>query len=128
VEGRSPQVTSSGRLLEPHRAKQRLGRATQALPNGFCGLPVQKTCPHANACLTCPMFVTTAEFLPQHRTHRGQIIELITAAQARGQTRLAEMNQQVLGNLDRIIDTLDHDADDDADDDADGGIEDSDAG
>ena len=57
------------------------------------------------------MFVTTAEFLPQHRTHRGQIIELITAAQARGQTRLAEMNQQVLGNLDRIIDTLDHDAD-----------------
>jgi hypothetical protein len=74
------------------------------------------------------MFVTTAEFLPQHRTHRGQIIELITAAQARGQTRLAEMNQQVLGNLDRIIDTLDHDADDDADDDADGGIEDSDAG
>ncbi|MEV1295512.1 hypothetical protein [Pseudonocardia sp. NPDC049635] len=53
------------------------------------------------------MFVTTAEFLPQHRTHRGQVIELITAAQARGQTRLAEMNLQVLGNLDRIIDTLD---------------------
>jgi hypothetical protein len=90
-------------------AKQRLGRVTQALPNGFCGLPVQKTCPHANACLTCPMFVTTAEFLPQHRTHRGQVIELITAAQARGQTRLAEMNQQVLDNLDRIIDTLDND-------------------
>ena len=52
------------------------------------------------------MFVTTAEFLPQHRTHRGQVIELITAAQARGQTRLAEMNQQVLGNLDRIINAL----------------------
>ena len=53
------------------------------------------------------MFVTTAEFLPQHRSHRRQVIELITAAQARGQTRLVEMNQQVLGNLDRIIDTLD---------------------
>jgi integrase len=102
-----------GRHDRPRRAagRGRLGqaarRATQALPNGFCGLPVQKTCPHANACLTCPMFVTTAEFLPQHRTHRAQVIELITAAQARGQTRLAEMNQQVLGNLDRIIDTLD---------------------
>jgi hypothetical protein len=70
------------------------------------------------------MFVTTAEFLPQHRTHRGQIIELITAAQARGQTRLVEMNQQVLGNLDRIIDTLDHDTDDDTGN----GIEASDAG
>lgn len=50
--------------------------------------------------------MTTAEFLPQHRAHRGQVIELITAAEARGQTRLAEMNQQVLGNLDRIIGTL----------------------
>jgi hypothetical protein len=37
--------------------------------------------------------------------HRGQVIELITAAEARGQARLVEMNQQVLGNLDRIIDT-----------------------
>ena len=103
-------IDPAGPLAEAAWAKQRLGRATQALPNGFCGLPVQKTCPHANACLTCPMFVTTAEFLPQHRTHRAQVIELITAAQARGQTRLAEMNQQVLGNLDRIIDTLDDDA------------------
>ncbi|MEJ7702545.1 MAG: tyrosine-type recombinase/integrase [Geodermatophilaceae bacterium] len=102
-------VDPAGPLAEAAWAKQRLGRATQALPNGFCGLPVQKTCPHANACLTCPMFVTTAEFLPQHHTHRGQVIELITAAQARGQARLVEMNQQVLGNLDRIIATLDDD-------------------
>jgi integrase len=99
-------VDPAGPLAEAAWAKQRLGRATQALPNGFCGLPVQKTCPHANACLTCPMFVTTAEFLPQHHTHRAQVIELITAAEARGQARLVEMNQQVLGNLDRIIDTL----------------------
>ncbi len=109
ISGHSVVVDPDGPLAEAAWAKQRLGRATQALPNGFCGLPVQKTCPHANACLTCPMFLTTAEFLPQHRTHRGQVIELITAAAARGQTRLAEMNQQVLGNLDRIIDTL-HDA------------------
>ena len=114
ITGEVVAIDPAGPLAEAAWAKQRLGRATQALPNGFCGLPVQKTCPHANACLTCPMFLTTAEFLPQHRTHRGQVIELITAAQARGQTRLAEMNQQVLGNLDRIIDTLDHDADDDA--------------
>ena len=107
ITGEVVAIDPAGPLAEAAWAKQRLGRATQALPNGFCGLPVQKTCPHANACLTCPMFVTTAEFLPQHRTHRGQVIELITAAEARGQTRLVEMNQQVLGNLDRIIDTLD---------------------
>ncbi len=107
ITGQAVALAPAGPLAEAAWAKQRLGRATQALPNGFCGLPVQKTCPHANACLTCPMFVTTTEFLPQHHTHRQQVIELITAAQARGQDRLAEMNQQVLANLNRIIDTLD---------------------
>ena len=53
------------------------------------------------------MFLTTAEFLPAAPRHRDQVIQIITAAEARGQPRLAEMNPQVLGNLDRIIDTLD---------------------
>jgi hypothetical protein len=56
------------------------------------------------------MFVTTPEFLPQHREHRQQVLQLIIAAQARGQQRLVEMNQQVLGNLDRIITTLHDDS------------------
>ena len=80
ITGEVVALDPAGPLAEAAWAKQRLGWATQALPNGFCGLPVQKTCPHANACLTCPMFVTTAEFLPQHRGHRQQVIELITAA------------------------------------------------
>jgi hypothetical protein len=45
------------------------------------------------ACLTCPMFLTTAEFLPQHRTQRQQTLELITAAEARGQTRLLSVSR-----------------------------------
>ena len=49
------------------------------------------------------MFITTPEFLPQHHDHRQQIVQIISAAEARGQTRLAEMNQQVLANLDNII-------------------------
>jgi hypothetical protein len=52
------------------------------------------------------MFVTTPEFLPQHREHRQQVLQIITAAEARGQLRMAEMNQQVLINLDNIITTL----------------------
>jgi hypothetical protein len=52
------------------------------------------------------MFVTTPEFLPQHREQRQHVLQIITAAEARGRTRLAEMNQQVLGNLDNIIAAL----------------------
>src|SRR5438309_8541634 len=37
----------------------------QALPNGQCHLPVQAgPCAHANACLTCGHFRSTARFLP----------------------------------------------------------------
>ena len=106
IAGQMVTLDPGGPLAEAAWAKQRLGRVTQALPNGYCGLPVQKTCPHANACLTCPMFVTTPEFLPHHRGHRQQIVQIISAAEARGQTRLAEMNQQVLANLDNIITSL----------------------
>ncbi|MBA2322744.1 MAG: tyrosine-type recombinase/integrase, partial [Pseudonocardiales bacterium] len=65
ITGQAVALAPAGPLAEAAWAKQRLGRATQALPNGFCGLPVQQSCPHANACLTCPMFLTTDEFLPQ---------------------------------------------------------------
>ena len=109
ITGQAVTLDPDGPLAEAAWAKQRLGRVTQALPNGFCGLPVQKTCPHANACLTCPMFITTPEFLPQHRDHRQQIVQIISAAEAHGQTRLAEMNQQILANLDNIITGLQHD-------------------
>lgn len=106
VKGENVTVDPAGPLAEATWAKQRLGRATQVLPNGYCGLPVQKTCPHANACLTCPMFLTTPEFLPQHREQRQQLLQIVSAAEARGQARVVEMNRQVLGNLEQIITTL----------------------
>ena len=52
------------------------------------------------------MFVTTPEFLPQHREQHHQVVQLISAAEARGQARVVEMNRQVLGNLDKIITAL----------------------
>ena len=57
------------------------------------------------------MFITTPQFLPQHHQQRQQVIQIISAAQARGQQRLAEMNRQVLGNLDQIIAALETPAD-----------------
>jgi hypothetical protein len=111
IEGTEVVLDPAGPLSDANWAKQRLGRATQALPNGYCGLPVQKTCPHANACLTCPMFITTAEFLPQHRQQHEQILQIISTAEARGQARLVEMNQQVADNLQKIITSLEADDD-----------------
>ena len=55
------------------------------------------------------MFVTTVEFLPQHRDQHRQALEIISTAEARGHTRQAEMNRQVAGNLEKIIAFLEAD-------------------
>jgi hypothetical protein len=47
IDGAPVVLDPAGPLAEAAWAKQRLGRATQALPSGYCGLPVQKSCPHA---------------------------------------------------------------------------------
>jgi hypothetical protein len=86
--------------------KNNLSRAKMALPNGYCTLPLQQSCQFANACLTCPVFVTTAEFLPQHRRQLDQTRSLIGQAERNGQQRLAEMNRTVETNLLTIIDGL----------------------
>jgi integrase len=87
-------------------ALENLARAKQTLPNGYCGLPLQQTCPHPNACLTCDSFLTTAEFLDQHRDQLTRTERLIADAQAAGRQRLVEMNEPVRLNLIRIIDGL----------------------
>ncbi|HEY5986938.1 MAG TPA: tyrosine-type recombinase/integrase [Streptosporangiaceae bacterium] len=109
--GQPVQISPDGPLGDAAWAKQQLSRATQALPNGYCQLPMVKTCPHANSCLTCPMFVTTAEFLPQHHAQRQATLQLITAAEVAGHARVAEMNKQVAANLEQIITALEADGD-----------------
>jgi integrase len=104
-----------GPLAQAQWAKTRYEMATQTLPHGYCGLPVQKTCPHANACLTCPVFGTGPEFLPELREHRGRTVTLIGKAEANGQTRVAQMNTEVLTNLDRMIGEVDKEQDGQAD-------------
>ena len=110
--GQPVQISPDGPLGDAAWAKQHLSRATQALPNGYCQLPLAKTCPHANSCLTCPMFLTTAEFLPQHRAQQQATLQIITAAETAGHARVAEMNRQVAGNLAKIITALEEDSHD----------------
>ena len=106
IHGESIDTSVDGPLADAEWMKHNLARAKMALPNGYCGLPLQKSCPHANACLTCPLFVTTAEFLPQHRRQLDGTRALIARAEADGHTRLAEMNRTVETNLLTIITTL----------------------
>ncbi len=103
IRGEKVAIDPGGPLGQAQWAKTRYGMATQTLPNGYCGLPVQQSYPHANACLTCPAFLTGPEFLPELREHRHRTLTLIDKAQADGHTRVASMNQDVLTNLDRMI-------------------------
>jgi hypothetical protein len=58
ITGATLTLDRDGPLADAAWAKQRLSRSTQALPNGFCGLPVQKSCPHANACFSELSYLT----------------------------------------------------------------------
>ena len=86
--------------------KHQLHKVQATLPNGYCGRPPQQDCPHPNACLTCPDFQTTVEFLDIHRRHAESTTVAIAAAEAKGNQRLAANHRRVHDNLTRIIDTL----------------------
>jgi hypothetical protein len=101
-------------LADAAWAKENLARAKQTLPNGYCGLPLQQTCPHPNACLTCDHFLTSDEFLPLHREQLDRTRKLLADARERGQQRLVEINEPVELNLVRIIDGLQSLGDEDA--------------
>jgi hypothetical protein len=86
--------------------KHNLSRVRDSLPNGYCGRPPQQDCPHPNACLTCPDFQTTPQFLDIHRRQATTNLHLITRAEAGGQTRHATNLRRVQANLEKIIPAL----------------------
>ncbi|MGP3921560.1 hypothetical protein [Nonomuraea sp. 10N515B] len=65
--------------------------------------------------MTCPVFITGPEFLPELREQRHRTLTLIEVSNGKGQTRVAEMNQQVLANLDRMIGEIEKDEAEEAD-------------
>ena len=109
INGERVTIDPDGPLAQAQWAKTRYGMATQTLSNGYCGLPVQKSCPHANACLTCPVFITGPEFLPELREQRQRTLTLIDVSESKGHSRVTEMNKQVLTNLDRMIGEIEKD-------------------
>jgi integrase len=90
-------------LADAQWTRAGLDRAKQTLPNGYCGMPVQSACEHANPCLTCPLFITTPEFLPQHEAQLRTTLELIDVSKSKGHGRIVEKNEEIVENLTRII-------------------------
>lgn len=91
---------------EAEWTKHRLARVQASLPNGYCARPPQQDCPHPNACLTCPDFQTTSQFLDIHRRQRDESRQLLASADADGHFRLASNHRRVLENLEHVITAL----------------------
>jgi integrase len=106
VEGRLIGFDADAVTADAEWLKHNLGRAADSLPNGYCGRPPRQECPHPNACLTCPDFQTTVQFLPVHRHQVEATRELLGAAEEAGRERLAANHRRVLANLDKIIPAL----------------------
>jgi hypothetical protein len=106
IRGQDVVLGGDSPLADAAWMKHNLGRAKMALPNGYCGLPLQQTCPHANACLDCSVFITTPEFLGQHKQQLITTEQLIARAKADGHFRMVEMNERVATNLQRIVTAL----------------------
>jgi hypothetical protein len=106
VEGKLLGFDPEAVTADAEWVKHRLSRAADTLPNGYCGRPPQQDCPHPNACLTCPDFQTTAEFLPVHRQQAQLTRDQLAAAETEGRERTAANHRKVLVNLDKIIASL----------------------
>lgn len=106
ITGRQLGFDPAAATADAEWVKHRLARVQASLPNGYCGRPPQQSCPHPNACLTCPDFQTTPQFLPIHRRQRGDTLELISLPERSGRTRQADNHRQVRDNLDQIIGAL----------------------
>ncbi|WP_144525370.1 tyrosine-type recombinase/integrase [Bacillus sp. DE0042] len=79
----------------------------QALPNGYCRLPViTGPCPHANACLDCTHFCTSKKFIKEHENHLSRTKILLEQAKNHQWQRQIETNQRVKEKLEQIIRTI----------------------
>jgi len=106
VRGERIALPVDGPLEEAAWMKERIARARQALPNGYCGLPLVQTCPHPNACLSCDSFLTDGSFRAVHEQQLAQTRELLAGARENGNLRLVDVLERDQTSLTRILDGL----------------------
>jgi hypothetical protein len=107
VRGERIALPVDGPLEEAAWMKDRIARAKQALPNGYCGLPLVQSCPHPNACLSCPSFLTDESFRAVHEQQRAETGRLLSRARDANNVRLIELLEHDEDSLGRILDGLD---------------------
>lgn len=108
AEGQEITVAPEHPLADAAWMRISMVRAKVTLPNGYCGAPVQTDCEFANPCLDCRFFITTRDFLDQHRGQREETHRMIAEAEQSGLARVAEKNKRTAAKLDTIIGALEH--------------------
>jgi integrase len=108
AEGQEVTIAPEHPLADAAWMRISMVRAKVTLPNGYCGAPVQTDCEYANPCLDCRFFITTRDFLDQHRRQRAETRRLIDDAEQTGLSRVAEKNRRTATKLDTIIGALEH--------------------
>jgi site-specific recombinase XerD len=107
VRGERIALPIDGPLAQAAWMKDRISRAKQALPNGYCGLPLVQSCPHPNACLSCDHFLTDPSYRQIHQDQLSQTKRLRADAEHTGQGRLIELLAGDEAALTRILTGLD---------------------
>lgn len=107
IRGERIALPVGGPLEEAAWMKERIARAKQALPNGYCGLPLVQSCPHPNACLNCENFLTDGLFRHIHQQQLTHTQTLRERAAANENVRLVELLEADEQSLRRILDGLD---------------------
>jgi Phage integrase family len=107
VRGERIALPVDGPLGEATWMKERIARAKQALPNGYCGLPLVQSCPHPNACLSCDSFLTDGSFRHIHERQLADTQTLRERARQNENVRLVELLEQDERSLRRILEGLD---------------------
>ncbi|MFF3159208.1 tyrosine-type recombinase/integrase [Streptomyces sp. NPDC057910] len=106
AEGQPVDLDEEHPLADAQWMRVSMIRAKVTLPNGYCGAPVQTDCEYANPCLDCQFFLTTGDFMDQHKRQREETARLISDAEASGMKRIAEKNTKTLIKLETLIATL----------------------
>jgi len=107
IRGERIALPTDGPLGEAAWMKERIARAKQALPNGYCGLPLVQSCPHPNACLSCENFLTDSSFRHIHQQQLVHTQTLRERAKQNENVRLVELLEGDERSLRRILDGLD---------------------
>lgn len=107
IRGERIALPVDGPLGEAAWMKDRISQARQALPNGYCGLPLVQTCPHPNACLSCDHFLTDPSYRQIHEDQLTQTRRLRSDAESHGHARIVELLERDEDALARILTGLD---------------------